>query len=136
MLTRKELEKSPLFQNISYEEYMRMFTCFQAVERSFRPEELIYDFADSSHDSVGIVEHGRCSLIRIDESGTSTVMEELAPAAFSAVRWPLPGQSMTVWRSSAVPPARCCSLTTGTFSSAVRTPVCTTACWCRICCAS
>ena len=79
MLTRKELEKSPLFQNISYEEYMRMFTCFQAVERSFRPEELIYDFADSSHDSVGIVEHGRCSLIRIDESGTSTVMEELGP---------------------------------------------------------
>jgi len=28
---------------------------------------------------VGIVEHGRCSLIRIDESGTSTVMEELGP---------------------------------------------------------
>jgi CRP-like cAMP-binding protein len=49
------------------------------VERSFRPEELIYDFADGSQDAVGIVEHGRCSLIRIDESGTSTVMEELGP---------------------------------------------------------
>lgn len=79
MLTKKELEKSPLFQNISYEEYLRMFTCFQAVERSFRPEELIYDFGGSQHDAVGIVEHGRASLIRIDESGTSTVMEELGP---------------------------------------------------------
>lgn len=79
MLTRKELEKSPLFQNISYEEYLRMFTCFQAVERSFRPEELIYDFSASGGDAVGIVEHGRCSLIRIDETGTSTVMEELGP---------------------------------------------------------
>ena len=79
MLTKKELEKSPLFQNISYEEYLRMFTCFQAVEKSFRPEELIYDFAGNQHDAVGIVEHGRASLIRIDESGTSTVMEELGP---------------------------------------------------------
>jgi len=79
MLTKKELEKSPLFQNINYEEYLRMFTCFQAVERSFRSEELIYDFSGNQSDAVGIVEHGRASLIRIDESGTSTVMEELGP---------------------------------------------------------
>ena len=79
MLTRKELEKSPLFRNINYEDYLRMFTCFQAVERSFRADELIYDFADTGRDAVGIVEHGRASLIRIDESGVSTVMEELGP---------------------------------------------------------
>ena len=38
MLTRKELEKSPLFRNINYEDYLRMFTCFQAVERVGMPE--------------------------------------------------------------------------------------------------
>ena len=79
MLTRKELEKSPLFRNITYEDYMRMFTCFQAVERTYRADELIYDFSDKSRDAVGIVEHGRATLIRIDESGISTVMEELGP---------------------------------------------------------
>ena len=41
MLTQQELEQSPLFENISYEEYRRMLTCFQAEQRSFRPEELI-----------------------------------------------------------------------------------------------
>ena len=54
MLTRKELEKSPLFQGISYEEYLRMLTCFQAVQRSFRPDELIYDLAETGNNAVGI----------------------------------------------------------------------------------
>lgn len=33
MLTQQELERSPLFQGISYDEYRRMLTCFQAVQR-------------------------------------------------------------------------------------------------------
>lgn len=77
MLTAKELKTSPLFQDITYEEYRRMLTCFQAVQRSFLPEELIYDFADPRTDSVGIVERGSAALIRIDENGVATVMEEL-----------------------------------------------------------
>ena len=36
MLTQQELEKSPLFQDISYEEYRRMLVCFQAVQKSYR----------------------------------------------------------------------------------------------------
>lgn len=79
MLTQQELVKSPLFQDIHYEEYLRMLTCFQAVQKSFRPEELIYDFAGSSRDAVGIIEHGSASLIRIDEEGVATVLEELGP---------------------------------------------------------
>jgi len=79
MLTQKELEKSPLFQDIAYEEYLRMLTCFQAVQRSFRPDELIYDLAETGNNAVGIVERGSASLIRIDEAGVSTVMEELGP---------------------------------------------------------
>lgn len=77
MLTQQELRKSPLFQDITYEEYRRMLTCFQAVQRSFRPDDLIYDFSGPKNDAVGIVERGEASLIRIDEDGVSTVMEEL-----------------------------------------------------------
>ena len=77
MLSEQELRQSPLFQNISYEEYVRMLSCFQAVQRSFRMEELIYDFSSSKTDAVGIIERGTASVIRIDSEGTATVLEEL-----------------------------------------------------------
>ena len=76
MLTPHELKKSPLFQDIGYENYQQMLDCFQAVQRSFLPEEMIYDFAGSRADAIGIVEHGSASLIRIDEEGVATVLEE------------------------------------------------------------
>lgn len=77
MLTQQEMEKSPLFQDISYEEYLRMLTCFQAVQKHFQPEEVIYDFGRPGSNAVGIVERGTAQLIRIDEEGVATVMEEL-----------------------------------------------------------
>lgn len=77
MLTRQELEKSPLFADISYEDYLRMLDCFQAVQKTFRPDELIYDFSSNGGNAVGIIERGEALLIRIDEEGVSTVMEEL-----------------------------------------------------------
>lgn len=78
MLMQQELEKSPLFQDIAYDEYRRMLSCFQAVQRSFRPEDLIYDFsARERRDIVGIVERGKAAVIRIDEEGVATVLEEL-----------------------------------------------------------
>ena len=77
MMTSQELRTSPLFENISYEDYRRMLTCFQAVQRSFLPEEMIYDFAGSRADAIGIVERGSASLIRIDEEGVATVLEEM-----------------------------------------------------------
>ena len=79
MLSRQELERSPLFQGIQYEEYLRMLTCFQAVQKTFRPDDLIYDFSAPKNDAVGIIERGNATLIRIDEDGVSTVMEELGP---------------------------------------------------------
>ena len=79
MLTQQELEKSPLFQDISYEEYRRMLTCFQAVQRSYRPDDLIYDFSMPKNDAVRIIAHGSAALIRIDEEGVATVLEELTP---------------------------------------------------------
>ena len=77
MLTEEELQKSPLFQDISYDEYCRMLICFQAVQKSFRADELIYDFMSGEQDAVGVIERGEAALIRIDEEGVSTVMEEL-----------------------------------------------------------
>ena len=74
MLSEQELEKSPLFHDISYQDYREILSCFQAVQRSFRADELIYDF---SSDAVGVVERGQASLIRIDEEGVATVLEDL-----------------------------------------------------------
>ena len=42
LMAPQELEKSPLFRDITYEEYRRMLPCFQAVGRSYQAEELIY----------------------------------------------------------------------------------------------
>ncbi|MEY8386106.1 Crp/Fnr family transcriptional regulator [Oscillospiraceae bacterium 38-13] len=74
MLTAQELEKSPLFHDISYQDYREILVCFQAVQRSFRADDLIYDF---STDAVGVVERGQASVIRIDEEGVATVLEDL-----------------------------------------------------------
>ena len=79
MLSQQELEKSPLFQDISYEDYRSLLACFQAVQKSFRSDDLIYDFSVPKNDAVGVVERGCAALIRIDEEGVSTVMEELGP---------------------------------------------------------
>lgn len=79
MLSQQELAKSPLFQDISYEDYRSLLTCFQAVQKSFRTDDLIYDFSAPNNDAVGIVERGGAALIRIDEEGVFTVMEELGP---------------------------------------------------------
>ena len=78
MLSRQELEKSPLFQDIGYEEYCRILDCFQAVQRSFRTDDLIYDFSSKESNAVGIIERGEASVIRIDKDGVSTVLEELS----------------------------------------------------------
>lgn len=77
MLTQQELEKSPLFRDITYEEYRAMLGCFQAVQKTFRADDLIYDFSSKGTDVVGIVERGAASIIRIDEEGVATVLEEL-----------------------------------------------------------
>ncbi|MCI7734432.1 MAG: Crp/Fnr family transcriptional regulator [Dysosmobacter sp.] len=67
-----------MFQDIGYEEYCRMLDCFQAVQRSFRTDDLIYDFSSKESNAVGIIERGEASVIRIDKDGVSTVLEELS----------------------------------------------------------
>ena len=79
MLTPQELEKSPLFRDIGYDNYRQMLDCFQAVPRSYRPEDVIYDFSGPAGNAVGVLERGEAALIRIDEDGVATVLEELGP---------------------------------------------------------
>lgn len=76
MLKPDELKKSVLFEGISYESYLAMIDCFQAVQATYRPEDVIYDFG-SGGNSVGVLERGEAALVRIDEEGGRTVMEEL-----------------------------------------------------------
>lgn len=76
MLSPEELKKSPIFDGISYESYLLMIDCFQAVQKTYRPEDVAYDYADGGVQ-VGILEKGEASLIRIDEDGVSTVLENL-----------------------------------------------------------
>ena len=111
MLSKQELEKSPLFHGIQYEEYLRMLTCFQAVQKSFRADDLIYDFSDPGNNAVGIIERGNAALIRIDEEGVSTVMEDLGAGGVFGRTLRLPEPDMTVWRLCAVHPVMCYSLT-------------------------
>ncbi len=79
MLTPQELKKSPLFQDIGYENYRQMLDCFQAVPGAIGSDEVIYDFSGPAGNAVGVVERGEASLIRIDEEGVATVLEELGP---------------------------------------------------------
>ena len=76
MLTPEELEKSPIFEGISYESYLLMINCFQAIQKTYRPGDCAYNYAECG-DQVGVLERGEASLIRIDEDGVSTVLENL-----------------------------------------------------------
>lgn len=80
MLTREELKKSPIFDGITYESYLLMIDCFQAVQKTYRPEDVAYDFS-SGDNQVGILERGEASLIRIDQDGVATVLENLTPGS-------------------------------------------------------
>lgn len=78
MQSEQEFKNGPLFSNVTYEEYLRMLTCFQAVSKSFRSEALICDFNDNTCNTVGIIEKGDAVLVRTDEDGNDTVLEELS----------------------------------------------------------
>ena len=76
MQNRQEMETNPLFDGISPVECQEMLSCFQAVRRTFRADEQIYDFTS---EAVGIVEQGEAALLRIDEEGVATVLETFGP---------------------------------------------------------
>ena len=77
MLTKGELAGSPLFAGIRYEDYRQMMECFQARQRSFRPGDVIWERSSAVSGDLGVIEKGRASVIRVDEEGVVTVLEDL-----------------------------------------------------------
>lgn len=133
MLSARELESSPLFRNITYEEYRRMLTCFQAVQKSYLTEELVYDFSASRADAIGIVERGSVSLIRIDEEGVSTVLEEMGPGGVFGRDLAFAGSAGDSLEVVAGRPAIFCSSIIPTCSAGAKMPVRIIVFWCRTC---
>jgi len=115
MLTPQELKKSPLFQDIGYENYQQMLDCFQAVQRSYRVDEVIYDFSGPAGNAVGVVERGEASLIRIDEEGVATVLEELGPGGVFGKSLAFSTSGRDSLEVSAARPATWCSSTIPIF---------------------
>lgn len=75
-MKREELERSPLFQGISYDSYLAMVDCFHARTRTYQTGEIILSFGEENQ-AVGIIEEGTATLMRIDAEGTSTILEVL-----------------------------------------------------------
>ncbi len=67
---------SPLFDNISTESLQAMRVCFGVVDKTFRPDEVIYDF-DHRRDMVGVITSGSAYVERIDFEGGRTILEHL-----------------------------------------------------------
>ena len=69
---------SPLFRGISDGERKEMRACFGVVERTFRTDDVIYDFSDG-RNMIGILQSGTAVVERIDEKGSRTILEHLGP---------------------------------------------------------
>ena len=133
MLTEEELKMSPLFQDISYDEYVRMLTCFHAVHKSFRPDELIYDFMAEKNDAVGVIERGEAALIRIDEDGVSTVMEELTTGGVFGRTLAFSASNRDSLEVGCRTPCDVLFIDYPHILKRCHKPAATIVCWCRIC---
>lgn len=65
-----------LFDGISKEEYDRMMVCFQAVTRTYEPEETICFYSDHP-DRIGYLIDGEAAIIRTHYDGRQTILEYL-----------------------------------------------------------
>lgn len=78
-----------LFDGITKEEYDRMMVCFQAVTKTYVPEETICFYADHPN-RIGYLMEGEAAIIRTHYDGRQTILEYLKAgdvfgSAFSAV---------------------------------------------------
>ncbi len=67
---------SPLFENISTESLQAMRLCFGVVDKTFRADEVVYDF-DLRRNLVGVITDGSAYVERIDAEGGRTILEHL-----------------------------------------------------------
>ena len=65
-----------VFDGISGEEFQRMFVCFQAQIKEYKPEEIVslYD----TGNLIGIILEGEADLIKYDQDGNRNIIEHLS----------------------------------------------------------
>ncbi len=65
-----------VFDGISGEEFQRMFVCFQAQIKEYKPEEIVslYD----TGNRIGIILEGEADLIKYDQDGNRNIIEHLS----------------------------------------------------------
>lgn len=71
-----DIQKIALFQNVSDYDCGRMLACFHADERTFRKESLVCDY-ETTGGRIGIVTKGTVHLVRTDEQGNRTILEQV-----------------------------------------------------------
>lgn len=74
---KMDFSKIELFDGISATSCRDMMVCFGAEFDNFRAGELICDYSDNPRRRVGIMRSGSASMIRTDESGNETLLEEI-----------------------------------------------------------
>lgn len=72
------MEQFPLFRNITAEQWQDMQRCFGVVERSYRADDVVYDFGEG-RNMIGIVLSGSAVVERIDDQGNRAILEHLTP---------------------------------------------------------
>ncbi len=67
----------PLFDGLQEGECLRMLECFRTSPRTFQAGETAYTYGTGDGKTVGILQEGRAALVKIDASGSRTVLERL-----------------------------------------------------------
>ncbi len=71
-----KLNSTSLFKNISDEDCVKMWKCFDIVEKNFSSGEVLYDF-NTNASYIGILIDGRAEVVRLDINGMRTILETL-----------------------------------------------------------
>lgn len=71
-----DIQNIALFRGVSDYDCGRMMACFHADERRFTKEELVCDY-ETTGGRIGIVTEGRVHLVRTDEQGNRTILEQV-----------------------------------------------------------
>ena len=73
----KQYADLPLFQGIDDSQCQQMVACFQTSPRTFHTGETAYVYGEGTGNVLGILQEGQAALVKIDASGSRTVLERL-----------------------------------------------------------
>lgn len=76
MAIKMNYREIALFDHVSDYDCGRMMTCFHASEQAFGAGNLVCDY-ETTGGRLGIVKRGRVSVVRLDENGGRTILEQV-----------------------------------------------------------